>query len=304
MSGNQHFNGVHAYVLSQLCWTLCDHMDCSLPGSPVHGILQARILEWGVIPFFRGIFPTQGLNPHLLCLLHWHAGSLPLVPPGKPHPERSRSKDHSTHGYAFIIIIVVSFLPFMDLLKNFLSYIGIEPINREGDGNPLQYSCLENPMGRGACWTAVHGVAKSRARLSDFTFTFYFHALEKEMASHSSVLAWRISGTEEPGGLPSMGLHRVGHDWSDLAAAEPINNVVTVLGVQQRDSARHVHVSILPQTSLPSRLPLNIEQSSLCWAVGPCWFYFKYTSVYLSIPKSLTIPLSVLIFSFFLKRIF
>ena len=67
-------------------------------------------------------------------------------------------------------------------------------------------------MGRGACWTAVHGVAKSRARLSDFTFTFYFHALEKEMASHSSVLAWRISGTEEPGGLPSMGLHRVGHD--------------------------------------------------------------------------------------------
>ena len=66
---------------------------------------------------------------------------------------------------------------------------------------------------------AVHGVAKSRTRLSNFTFTFYFHALEKEMATHSSVLAWRIPGTGEPGGLPSMGLHRVGHDWSNLAAA-------------------------------------------------------------------------------------
>ena len=66
---------------------------------------------------------------------------------------------------------------------------------------------------------AVHGVAKSRTRLSDFTFTFHFHALEKEMAAHSSVLAWRIPGTGEPGGLLSMGSHRVGHDWSDLAAA-------------------------------------------------------------------------------------
>ena len=66
---------------------------------------------------------------------------------------------------------------------------------------------------------AVHEVAKSRTRLSDFTFSFHFHALEKEMATHSSVLAWRIPGTGEPGGLPSMGSHRVGHDWSDLAAA-------------------------------------------------------------------------------------
>ena len=81
---------------------------------------------------------------------------------------------------------------------------------------PLQYSCLENPMDGGAWWAAVHGVAKSWTRLSDFTFAFHFHALEKEMATHSSVLAWRIPGTAEPGGLPSMGLHRVGHDWSDL----------------------------------------------------------------------------------------
>ena len=77
----------------------------------------------------------------------------------------------------------------------------------EGNGTPLQYSCLENPMDGGAWWAAVHGVAKSQTRLSDFTFTFHFHALEKEMATHSSVLAWRIPGTGEPGGLPSTGLH-------------------------------------------------------------------------------------------------
>ena len=78
----------------------------------------------------------------------------------------------------------------------------------EGNGNPLQYSCLENPMDGGAWWAAVHGVAKSRTRLSDFTFTYHFHALEKEMATHSSVLAWRIPGTAEPGGLlPSLGSH-------------------------------------------------------------------------------------------------
>ena len=74
-------------------------------------------------------------------------------------------------------------------------------------------------MDGGAWWAAVHGVAQSRTRLSDFTFTFHFHALEKEMATHSSVLAWRIPGTGEPGGLPSLGSHRVGHNWSDLAAA-------------------------------------------------------------------------------------
>ena len=89
----------------------------------------------------------------------------------------------------------------------------------EGNVTPLQYSCLENPMDRGAWWAAVHGVAKSQTWLSDFTFTFDFHALEKEMATHSSVLAGRIPGTGEPGGPPSMGSHRVGHDWSDSAAA-------------------------------------------------------------------------------------
>ena len=82
----------------------------------------------------------------------------------------------------------------------------------EGNGTPLQYSCLENPMDGGAWKAAVHGVTEGRTQLSDFTFTFHFHALEKEMATHSSVLAWRIPGTGEPVGLPSMGSHRVRHD--------------------------------------------------------------------------------------------
>ena len=83
----------------------------------------------------------------------------------------------------------------------------------EGNGTPLQYSCLENLMDGGAWWAAVHGVAKSQTRLSNFTFTFHFHTLEKEMATHSSALAWRIPGMEEPDGLPSMGSHRVGAPW-------------------------------------------------------------------------------------------
>ena len=99
---------------------------------------------------------------------------------------------------------------------SFYSFIAyIEPPRRtrgEGDATPLQYSCLENPMDGGAWQAAVHRVAKSWTRLSDFTFTFHFHALEKEMATHSSVLAWRIPRTGEPGGLPSLGSHGVRHD--------------------------------------------------------------------------------------------
>ena len=98
-------------------------------------------------------------------------------------------------------------------------YIYISFFMGEGNGTPLQYCCPKNPMDGRAWWAAVQGVAKSQARLSDFTFTFHFHALEKEMETHSSVLAWRIPWTEKPGRLQSMGSHRVGHDWSDLAAA-------------------------------------------------------------------------------------
>ena len=96
----------------------------------------------------------------------------------------------------------------MSLLFNMLPRLVIG----EGNGTPLQYSCLENPV-EGAAWkAAVHGVPEGWTRLSDFTFTFHFHALEKEMATLSSVLAWRIPGIGEPGGLPSMRSHRVGHD--------------------------------------------------------------------------------------------
>ena len=105
----------------------------------------------------------------------------------------------------FLIPACLLFICNLSLLLN-------KPAPGEGNGTPLQYSCLENPMDGGAWWAAVHGVANSRTRLSDFTFTFQFHALEKEMATHSSVLAWRIPGTGEPGGLLSMGSHRVGHD--------------------------------------------------------------------------------------------
>ena len=116
-------------------------MDCSLPGSSAHGILQARVLEWGAIAFSI-VFPTR-------------------------------------------------------------DQIRVPCIGGEGNGNPLQHSCLENPMDGGAWWAAVHGVAKSRTRLSDFTF--HFHALEKEVATYSCVLAWRIPGTGEPGGLRLWG---------------------------------------------------------------------------------------------------
>ena len=96
-----------------------------------------------------------------------------------------------------------------DIKKNVWNSLMTE-IQRS-NGTPIQYSCLENPMDGGVWWAAVPGVTNSRTQLSDFTFTFHFHALEKEMATHSSVLSWRILGTEEPGGLPSIGSHRIGH---------------------------------------------------------------------------------------------
>ena len=95
-------------------------------------------------------------------------------------------------------------------MSNNLNVINIT--EGEGDATPLQYSCLENPMDGGAWKAAVHGVAEGRTRLSDFTFTFHLHSLEKEMATHSSVLAWRIPGTGEPDGLLSLGSLRVGHN--------------------------------------------------------------------------------------------
>ena len=127
----------------------------------------------------------------------WHP--TPLLLPGKSHGRRGlvgcspwgHQESNTTERLHFIFS---------------LSCTG------KGNDNPLQCSCLENPRDGGVWWAAFYGVTRSRTRLSNFTFTFHFHALEKEMATHSSVLAWRIPGTGEPGGLPSMGLHRVGHD--------------------------------------------------------------------------------------------
>ena len=103
----------------------------------------------------------------------------------------------------FCIYIHQAYWPIVFFSCHILIWLWHE--SNEGNGTPLQYSCLENPMDGGAWWAVVHGVAKSRTWLSDFTFTFHFPALQKEMATHSSVLAWRIPGTGEPGGLPSVG---------------------------------------------------------------------------------------------------
>ena len=98
------------------------------------------------------------------------------------------------------------------MTQNVFKVQHLQNLDGEGNGTLLQYSCLENPMDGRAWQAAVHGVSKSWTRLSNFTFTFHFHALEKEMATQYSVLAWRFPETEEPGGLPSIGLQRVRHD--------------------------------------------------------------------------------------------
>ena len=137
----------------------------------------------------KGQPPCQILPQASPKMLHSYCPSKSLL---KTHPLAKSFTHSSSNGYN----------------KN---KAGIMKNTGEGNGNPLQYG--------GAWWAAVHGVANSRIWLSDFTFAFHFHALEKEMATHSSALAWRIPGTGEPGGLPSMGSHRAGHDWSNLAAA-------------------------------------------------------------------------------------
>ena len=159
-----------------------------------------------------------------------------------------------------------------------------QTVDREGNGNPIQYPCLENPMDGGAWWAAVLGVEKSQTRLRDFTFTFHFHALEKEMATHSSVLAWRIPGTGEPGGLPSMVSHRVGHDWSDLAAAVAADSGTTIC---PDDQPRNLKGLLLHPVS--SSLVQSISKS--------CHFFLKIylessdSSSYLQLPLSSRIML-------------
>ena len=135
------------------------------------------------------------------CFLQLDGRRLTLCSPTETRKERPVS---STETHA-------SCCQQMGNYKAIVDFLGSKPTLGEGNGTPLQSSCLENPMDGGACWAAVHGSRRVR-QLSDFTFPFHFHALEKEMATHSSVLAWRTPGTGEPGGLPSIGSHRVGHD--------------------------------------------------------------------------------------------
>ena len=150
-------------------------------------------------------------------------------------------------------------------------------------------------MDGGAWWAAVHGVAKSRTRLSNFTFTFHFHALEKKMATHSSVLAWRIPGTGDPGGLPSLGSHRVRHDWSDLAAAA----AVYISSVQFSCSV--VSDSVRPHGLQHSRLPCPSPAPRVCSNSCPLsWWYhpavsssvIPFSSCLQSFPASGSFPVS------------
>ena len=133
-------------------------------------------------------------------------------------------KGFGVYNYYYLLYKYMQIISPVEWITTQSFYSWLSYVDREGNGTPLQYSCLENPMDRGAWKAAVHGVAEGRTWLSNFTFTFHFHALEKEMATHFSALAWRILGMGEPRGLPSMGSHRVGHDWSDSSSSRGKKN--------------------------------------------------------------------------------
>ena len=253
----------------------------------------------GCHALLQGIFLTQKLNVHLLRLLYWQVGSLPL-PAGKPHmhiyvyvhllscfsptwlfvtpwtlahqaplcmgfsrpqywsglpcppsgdlPDPgikakslmsaalaggffTTSTTWEAHVYIHIKVYIYIYILFQILFHcslfqdaeySPLSILYIVVCIWRRQWHPTPVLLPGKSHGRRAWWAVIHGVAKSQTWLSDFTFTFHFHALEKEMATHSSVLVWRIPGTGEPRGLPSMGSHRVRHDWSDLAAAAAV----------------------------------------------------------------------------------
>ena len=174
-------------------------MDCSLSGSSVHGILHARILEWVAS---LGYLPNLGIEPRSPVL---QADSLLPGSQGKLQIIVTKSWYHKVGGKT----------------KHNIPHDNVLLMKQS-----RRRQCHPTPVllpGKSHGWRSLvgcsHGVTKSQTWLSNFPFTFHFHALEKEMATHSSALAWRIPGTEEPGGLPSMGSHRVGHKWSDLAEA-------------------------------------------------------------------------------------
>jgi len=186
-----------------------------LVNPPYYFLSSEQHHEVDIIQFYRwGNWSPENkeccLFPVLITLPTYTDSSLTFCDPRKLSPVTCNGQWEPLTGYW-------SVRRKGDWTVYFLFPLALHPVSC--NGTPLQYSCLENPMDGGAWKAAVHGVAEGRTQLSDFTFTFHFHALEKEMATHSSVFAWRIPGTGEPSGLPSMGSHRVGHDWSDLAAA-------------------------------------------------------------------------------------
>ena len=218
---------VGSHQLSILCVCVCVCIysvmsDCLQP----HGLQPTRPLcSWdspgknireGSHSLFQGIFPTQGSN---LCLQHCREILYHMSLQGSP-------------SILYLILVVYicqsrypnsSHFPFppwypcicslcLCLCFCFVNKIIYTSFSEEAMATHSSTLAWKNPMDGGAWQAAVHGVAKSQTRLSDFTFTFHFHALEEEMATHSRVLAWRIPGTAGPGGLPSMGSHRVGHD--------------------------------------------------------------------------------------------
>ena len=219
-------------------------MDCS-PGSSVHGIILTRILEWVAISSSRGSSQPRDWTLCLWRLLHWQADSLLLSHLGKPSvylPFKEIGKMSSRVTVLFCIpSINIWTFHLLQILSStlilsvffFLNYscsnryvvVSVVLIcsfltaNAEKAMVPHSSTLAWKIHGWRSLVGYSYGVAGSRTRLSDVPFTFHFHALEKEMATHSSVLAWRIPGTGELGGPPSMGLHRVRHDWSDLAAA-------------------------------------------------------------------------------------
>ena len=265
-------------LVAQSHLALCDPLDCSHL-APL-SLEFSRWEYWSGLPFLS---PRDLPNPGIK---HgsptWQADSLPSEPPGKP-----QYRDFLSLFLASIFTLnsVISFLkpvrpgvsiwvldiqhgPAWSLAQLQAGRMGTHGVlflyYGEGNGTPLQSSCLENPMDGGAWWAAVPGVAKSWTRLNDFTFSFHFHALEKEMAAHSSVLAWRIPGTAEPGGLLFMGSHRVGHDWSDLAAA------ASLIGVSTK-----CPWVFWPFTSQLAKLKIEVTSFPVCQLSTRCLHFFN-----------------------------
>ena len=192
-----------------------------------HEILKPKFMIWicymcwlhpDTVPLSSVILPSPSYFFPSLCCFRGHLRKFPNYEGDQSNSSSSEltelkyCKETKYNMLCQTFILRIEKMTLLTRMPGVLFHPSSLRASGEGNGTPLQYCCPENPMDGGAWWATVHGVAKSQTRLSDFTFTFHFHALEKEMATHSSVLAWRIPWTEKPGRLQSMGSHRVGHD--------------------------------------------------------------------------------------------